>query len=245
MLLTNLKFSPAIPWSVGAMAIVLWLYWRYLGGKWWPSSTSEARRQYLRANPVPRIVFFWSIVAGVLSIGALTGYWIVMTQLVKMPGNVLPSMSAYPALTLVLVGVMASLVSPISEEAAFRGYCQVTLERFFPGVAAIVLSSVLFALAHFTQGFLLPKLAVYFLAGTVFGTIAYLTGSIVPGIVVHIMADMTFFAFVWPFDTARRLVWQGGADAWFWIHVVQAIVFTLLAIAAFKRLAATGRQQTL
>jgi hypothetical protein len=33
------------------------------------------------------------------------------------------------------------------------------------------------------------------------------------------------------------LVWGDGADVWFWIHAVQAISFTALAILAFRRLA--------
>ena len=31
---TNLKTSPKIPWAVAMMALVLWVMWRYLGGKW-------------------------------------------------------------------------------------------------------------------------------------------------------------------------------------------------------------------
>lgn len=237
LFITNLKTSPGVPWAVAAMALVLWLMWQYLGGKWWPRSTSEARHLCLRARRVSRQAFVWALLAGVLSIVALTGYWIVMFQLVKMPGNVLPDMSKYPLLTIVLIGVMASLVSPLTEEAGFRGYCQVILEREFRGPAAVVISSVLFALAHFTQGFFWPKLLVYFLAGLVFGVTAWLTNSILPGIPVHILADMTFFALVWPHDAARRLVADGGADAWFWLHVAQAVVFTALAIFAFRRFA--------
>ncbi|HEV3254662.1 MAG TPA: type II CAAX endopeptidase family protein [Candidatus Acidoferrales bacterium] len=234
---TNLKTSPKIPWAVVVMAVVLWAMWQYLGGKWWPRSTSEARHRYLRARRVSSRVFVWAMVAGVLSIVALTGYWIVMFQLVKMPANTLPDMSSYPLLTIVLMRVMASLVSPLTEEAGFRGYCQVILEREFRGPVAVVISSVLFALAHFTQGFFWPKLLVYFLAGLVFGVTAYLTNSILPGIPVHILADMTFFALVWPHDAARRMVWKSGADGWFWFHVAQAVVFTALAIFSFRRLA--------
>jgi hypothetical protein len=81
---------------------------------------------------------------------------------------------------------------------------------------------------------------VYFLAGLVFGLTAYLTDSILPGMAVHVGADLTFFTLVWPHDTARRLVGDGGADAWFWVHVTQALVFTALAIPAFRRLARVG-----
>ena len=237
LLVANLKTNPAIPWAVPVMASILWLMWKYLGGSWWPRRTSEARRLYLRANRVPGQLLVWTLLAGVLSIGALAGCWIVLFQLVKMSPNNLPDFSQYPLLTTVLVIVMASLVSPITEEAAFRGYCQVILERQFAGPAAVSLSSVLFALAHLTHGFFWPKLLVYFLVGVVFGVTAYLTQSTLPAIPVHIIGDVTFFTLVWPNDANRRLVWDGGADAWFWIHLAQAIVFTALAIPAFMRVA--------
>jgi membrane protease YdiL (CAAX protease family) len=241
MAFLNLKTTPAIPWSVLIMAPLLWLLWQYLGGKGWPRSTSEARRNYLRATPVSGRVFAWVFVAGVLSVVALTGYWIVMFQLFKMPGNLVPDMSKYPLWTLVALLLMGSLAAPLSEEAAFRGYAQGMLERKFSAPVAIVISSVMFALAHLTQGFLFPKLFVYFLAGVAIGVPAYLTKSILPGIAVHIVADLTFFTLVWPHDTTRRLVAEGGADAWFWIHVAQAVIFTGVAILASVRLARSVR----
>lgn len=140
-------------------------------------------------------------------------------------------------LTTALMLVMASLVSPLTEEAAFRGYCQSVLERELSGPAAVAISSLLFALAHVTHGLFWPKLLVYFLAGVAFGVMANVTNSILPGIAVHILADLTFFTLVWPHDAARRLVWQGGADAWFWAHAAQAVIFTALAILAFRQLA--------
>src|SRR5881296_3892982 len=144
LLVADLKTTPTIPWAVPVMMLVLVLIWQYLRGKWWPSSTSEARRSYLRANRVSGPVLAWALLAGALSIVALAGYWIVLFQLVKMPANVLDIFSGYPLLTTVLVIAMASLVSPITEEAAFRGYCQVILEREFTAPIAVLLSSVLF-----------------------------------------------------------------------------------------------------
>ena len=237
LLFANLRTGLAIPWAVAVMPLVLWLMWQYLGGKGWPRRTSETRRRYLRANQVSGRAWTWAMLAGVLSIVALAGYWIVMFELVQMPANVLPDLSKYPMLTVVLMPVMASLVSPIAEECAFRGYCQAILEREFRGVVAVIISSVLFALAHMTQGFLWPKLLVYFLVGLAFGAMAYLTGSILPGIAIHIIGDLTFFALIWPYDAQRQLVWKSGADRWFWLHTLQAIVFTALAVIAFRRLA--------
>jgi len=239
----NIKSSPAVPWAVPVMAVVLWLMWQYLAGKWWPRRTSEARRRYLRANPVSGEPFAWSLLAGVLAIVALAGYWIVFFHLMKTPPNVLPDYSKYPLLPVVLMLVMSSVISPVSEEAAFRGYCQVMLEREFRAPTAVALSSFFFMLAHLNHGLFWPKLLVYFLVGVVFGVIAHLTNSILASIPVHVIGDLTFFFLVWPHDSARQLVWQSGwRTGWFWIHTAQAVFFTGLTILALRRLArVTGR----
>ena len=39
LLLANLATTPAIPWAVAAMALVLWFLWSYLVGRWGPDRT--------------------------------------------------------------------------------------------------------------------------------------------------------------------------------------------------------------
>src|SRR6266702_2970608 len=114
LLISNVATSPAIPWSVVVMAFLLWLMWQYLGGKWGPRSTSQARRRYRRAKPISSQVFAWAVGAGVLAIVALVGYWIVLFPLVRIPARVLPNYSGSPLLTVTLVLVMASLVSSLA-----------------------------------------------------------------------------------------------------------------------------------
>ncbi len=241
LLVTNLSTSPQFPWAVPAMGFVLWLLWKYLNGSGWPETTSDLRRARLRANSVSLPAWKWALVAGGSAIVALTGLWIVTGNLVKMPPNQLPDMSAYPTYVVVLGLMMASLVAPISEEAGFRGYIQGPLEKNYGPIAAILISSIAFSLAHLTHGAFPPKLFLYFLGGVILGLPAYLTNSILPGIVVHIFADLVFFILVWPGDAGRVLVSQGGADAWFWTHVVQVLAFGLLAIYGYQRLASLPR----
>src|SRR5437016_12766708 len=154
-----------------------------------------------------------------------------------MPLNALPDVSSYPLMTVALMTLMGSLVAPFMEEAGFRGYFQVALERELRGPVAVMVSSLVFAFAHYAHGILWPKLLVYFLAGIAFGVTAYLTNSTLPAILPHMIGDLTFFTLVWPHDAARRLVLESGTDNWFWIHVAQAVVFTMLAVWAFQRLA--------
>jgi hypothetical protein len=58
---------------------------------------------------------------------------------------------------------------------------------------------------------------------------------------VHFFGLLIFFTLVWPRDATRGRLAENRADAWFWIHLAQAVVFTVLAILAYVRLAETAR----
>jgi membrane protease YdiL (CAAX protease family) len=237
LILANLKTTPSFPWCFPALLLVLWLLWEYLGGKWWPQSTAEKRRRLRRANPVSRAAFGWTALTGTLAITALAGIWIVFSQLFRMtPNRLLPANFASSPLFAAAIIAGASLLAPITEESAVRGYLQTKLEGEFTPVIAVILSSVVFAMAHLSQGTAWPKLLVYFLVGLTFGTMAYINNSILPVLPVHMAADITFFLLVWPNDAARKLVSEGGADTWFWLHLAQAVGFSLLTVLAFMHL---------
>src|SRR5215469_16743021 len=74
--------------------------------------------------------------------------------------------------------IMACIAAPVAEEVAFRGYCWTILERQFRPTSVVVFSSLLFALANFTQGRVLANLLVYFLVGIWFAGVAYAAKSI-------------------------------------------------------------------
>ena len=246
LLFANLATTPTIPWSVAVMAPLLLLIWLYLDGRWWPDKTSEARHRDLRANPVSGRVFAWACLAGVLSLAALVGCWIVMARLVRIPGNVLPNMSGVPLITIVLAVGMGSLISPILEQAGFWGYCQVILERKFVAVAAILITSIIYSLGPHppTGNVLWPRLVFYFLTGLTFSVMSYLTNSNLPGLLIHILGIFIFFTLVWPGDATRRLVSAGGADLGFWIDAALAVIFAALAVLAFSRLAKLGKRKS-
>jgi membrane protease YdiL (CAAX protease family) len=183
-------------------------------------------------------VLAWAIAAGLLSVVALVGGWIVLVQLARPPSHALPDYSAYPALTVAAVILMASVVGAVVEEAGFRGYFQGTLERVVPAPAAIAIVCLVMAPEHaLTQGFVWTTVLFYVVVDAIFGVTAYLTGSIVPGIIVHAIGLAVFFAFVWPADPTRQPMAAGGADLTFWLHAIQTIVFGLLALVAFRHLA--------
>ena len=243
LLLTNLKLSPAIPWSVAAMATISIAIWAYLGGAWKPLSTQAARRVYLRATAISPRLFLTALTAGVMGLVALAGLWIVLSELVKVPGNS-ADFSQFSVATVIAALAMASLVGAVFEEAGFRGYFQGTLERYLPGPVAILICAFVMAPEHAaTQGFVWPTMLFYLLVDTMLGFSAYLTKSILPGMTVHAIGLMIFFGVVWPADKTRTLIWQHGPDIWFCLHAGQAVVFAALSIWMFVRLAKIARDK--
>jgi membrane protease YdiL (CAAX protease family) len=240
LILANAATSAMIPfpWAIVVMAGVLVLMGLYLGGRWAPVRTQARRRELLRFRPVPRVTLGWALLAGGLSLVALVGLWVTLVELTRVGGNpTIPTSKSIPAWVIILLLVMGSFVSSLTEEWAFRGYAQVTLEQAFGGVGAVAISSLFFMLYHGpTQGFYWSKLLFYFLVGVVFGTIAFLTRSTLPAWPAHLAGDLIFFFLIWPNDATRPYVFHDGAGVSFWLYVAVAVIFTALAILAFRQL---------
>ena len=236
LLLTNLTLTPTLPWAAGVMAGIVVATYTFLGGRWGGERTRPARRALLRATPVPPALFATLLIAGILSLVALSGLWIVLFELVKAPGNSVGDFSHYPRATLFVSLAMAATSGAVSEEAGFRGYFQGSLERFVPAPIAIFVCALVMAPEHAsTQGFVWTTMLFYLLSDVMLGTCAAIARSIVPGIVVHAIGLFVFFSLIWPHDAERSLIWQHGPDAWFWLHVAQAFIFGAIAIVIFAR----------
>jgi membrane protease YdiL (CAAX protease family) len=142
---------------------------------------------------------------------------------------------------------MGSLVAGVVEEIAFRGYLQGPIERRHGPVAAILITGLLFAIAHFTHREVTWAVVPYLMAAAaVYGAIAYLTNSILPGIVLHAggdvflgLAALATGASEWRGAAApQRLVWETGIDASFSFSLIALLFVTALAMMAFWSLAA-------
>jgi membrane protease YdiL (CAAX protease family) len=238
LLAANLKLSPAVPWSVAVMAVILWAVWRYFGGSWWPAQTQLARRHFRRATVVKGIVLSWSLVAGFLGLGSLVALWLVLVQLVRVPGNPSANFNGYSWLTVATVVVMASLVGAIAEELGLRGYILTRLEASVSGWLAVLLVAVAISPGHgSTQGFVWPILLWYFLADLMFGSLSLLSRSILPGIIVHAIGLLVFFSLIWPGDKYRGVASLGQQGLAFWFAVGSFLVLAALSMLAFGQLA--------
>jgi membrane protease YdiL (CAAX protease family) len=143
-------------------------------------------------------------------------------------------------LTIYAAIFMGSLVAAVVEEAGFRGYMQVALERAYgPGIA-IATSSVVFALAHLTHGSrILPMLPFYAAGGAAYGLLALLTGSILPSMVLHLAGDLVMFTV--QYEVARGHLAGPVVGQFSPGGLIVFPVLAALSVAAFSVLARRSR----
>jgi len=237
------------PWSVVVMGGVLWAYWKYFSGSWWPKSTAEARSNRFRATELATGVWKWSLMAAVLVVVVFESGFVVTFRILKFPAEAWAlgyDFSAVPPWLAWLLVVMAALVAGITEEVGFRGYMQVPLEKRYGSVVGIMIVSIVFIVSHLNQAWAPPVLFLLFAISVMWGILAYTSGSLIPGIISHTVADIFNFSYWWT-DVAgtfdKRPIAETGIDAHFvvWVLVFVASV-ALFSWAARKTLAA-GRQR--
>jgi membrane protease YdiL (CAAX protease family) len=251
----NLRFLPGLPWAVVPMAIYLWIYWRYIGGRLGSDPGAETRRTLLRANPVPADTWPLAMVTGLVGFGALLSLIAVMARLVTMPEA--PPMNVpagMPMPTVVLLLIMSSIVAGVTEEAGFRGYMQGPIERRYGLAVAILVNGAMFGLLHFTNHpeAVVPMLPYYIAVAAVYGGIVWATDSILPSLVLHAGGDVWSLTRLWGTGrpewqlsaTAPPLVWTTGPDAAFVAATASFIVFSVATVAMCRSLRGATRNPT-
>jgi len=165
-------------------------------GRWTPA-TVGVRAGDLGAGLAHGVVAFAAILP--VCVAALMVN-VVLLHLLKTPVTPHPVLEAIlktPDLwAFAFAGLMAVVIAPLAEEFLYRGILLMTLVRHVGIVPALVVSSAVFAAAHFTAE---PQaLLPLFFLGMALGYIAYRTRSLVAPIIAHalfngLMIFGTFF----------------------------------------------------
>ena len=194
-LVLGLRYTPETPWWLAATAMWLWLFWQYLNGRWWPSSTSRLRSELLRASSLSPRVWVLSLSAGVLAmVSVLTGA--LLTGLVaELPAEAYSppfDLGPYAQWTVFAFFLNVAVVAGVVEEAAFRGYMISIIERRHGWTLAVVSAAALFYVAHLGHAYATVAFAPFFLAYSILhGLLVFLTRSILPSVVLHAAGDLT------------------------------------------------------
>ena len=235
----NLRLGTTIPWAVIPMSLYLWLYWRYLGGRWGPRGTAAMRRESLRANALSAKVWAWSILAGLAGFATLLAFLTVMSRLVELPASAaIATPEGMPGATMFVLLVMASIVAGVSEEAAFRGYMQGPIERRYGLVPAILINGTMFGLLHFPNhpDAVLTMLPYYIAVTAVYGGLTWAANSILPALVLHAGGDVWSLGRLWVTGRpewqlspqAPGRIWDTGMDGAFLLSAGACLVLAAL-----------------
>jgi len=217
--------------------------WRYLNGEGWPRSTAESRRRDLRARPLSGTVWLWSLLAGGLAMVSVVSFSFLSTRLANVPRDAfkLPiDLSHYPIWTTASVLLAISAVAGVVEEAAFRGYLISQVQRRHGWIVAILISGVMFFVSHLGHAYVtLAFLPFFLIVSSLHGFLVYLTRSILPSVVLHAVADMIVIPIQYGVigHLSVSPVWKTGMDSAFITSVVVIVIFGILAVPAFRRLA--------
>ncbi|HEY3053003.1 MAG TPA: CPBP family intramembrane glutamic endopeptidase [Thermoanaerobaculia bacterium] len=236
----NLRFTPRVPWSVPVMAMVLLAYWRYVGGDGPPRRLSAIRSERLRALPLSPRVWRLSLIAGGLGVAAV---WATFAALRGVLHIIPPAdnIARFPVWTIFAAIMMGSAVAGVAEEAGFRGYMQLPLERAYGPLVAVGTTSILFTLVHLSHGArILPFLPFYFVVAVLYGLLALLTGSIFPSMTLHFAGDVLMFSFQY---LNLRFGAPGGAETGriLPLPALVAVALGAASVIAFRVLARNGR----
>lgn len=237
----NLRLVPRVPWAIVPMAIYLWAYWAFIGGRLGDGESAATRKDRQRARPLAPAVWAAAIVTGLIGFGAVLALTAVMARLVVMPESArIETPAAMPAATAIALLTMASVVAGVTEEAAFRGYMQTPIERRYGLGTAILVNGLMFGLLHFPNhpGAVAAMLPYYLAVAAVYSGLTWATDSILPAVALHAGGDVWSLVRLWATGRpewqrsaeSRALVWDAGLDAPF---LGAVSMFVALAITMF------------
>ena len=165
-------------------------------GRWTPA-TIGVRAGDLGAGLAHGVVGFAAILPVCMAALMVNAVLMHLLKAPVTPHPVLEAILKTPDLwAFAFAGVMAVVIAPLAEEFLYRGILLMTLVRHVGIVPALVVSSAVFAAAHFTAE---PQaLLPLFCLGMALGYIAYRTRSLVAPIIAHalfngLMVFGTFF----------------------------------------------------
>ncbi len=232
-----------MPWSFILMIGLLWIFWKYFSGNWWPNSTKEFRKANFRKYKLPPKNLLLGLLAALFIVVIEQSGLIVTFRLIEFPAERFSLEYSFlenvPLWAAWLVVIMISAVAGICEEIGFRGYMQVPIEKKYGPFVSISIVSVVFVLVHLHQAWSGPILIQIFFISVLFGSIAFYSGSLIPGIFGHILMDIFNFSFWWTkigwqFD--KETISNTGMDLHFLIWSLIFICSTVLFVLLLRKL---------
>ncbi|MEA2076598.1 MAG: type II CAAX endopeptidase family protein [Candidatus Marinimicrobia bacterium] len=135
----------------------------------------------------------------------------------------------YPLNYLLIISVVA-IITPVVEEAVFRGYfLRIMLRNKISPVIAIILQALVFTIAHLS----FKSAPAVFLAGIILGYLAYSFYSIIPGIIIHSIFNILVLVNI-NAPQIRESIIYGRVFAP-WVIVIFGLILLILGVVSVQK----------
>lgn len=196
------------PWSYLVLLLVLVTFWALHGRREFPGGWHRTRLQGAAAR-----WWAWAVALALV----LTGWRLAIALHTPWPTDT-------PTDNLLWTTAAAVLVAPLIEEFGFRLWLQGQLERWLPGLLAILIAAALFAVVHD-----LERWYLHAVSGVVYGLALWGSGSIWVPIAIHTLANAAIALLQWHAGAAHQLLnWSQQPPPWL---PQTTIVLTALLLA--------------
>jgi len=224
------------PWSIIPMTIVLWVFWNIFSGRWTSGESSEIRKSNFRATALTPFIWKSGLIGALSFVIVIQASFVITFRIIPFPAtrftsdykilDTMPSWIAWATLT------ASAVVAAICEEAGYRGYLQVPLERRYGPAVAILISSVIFTTIHLSKSWAIPIIPHIFFASVLLGILAYRSGSLIPGIIGHSILDIFNYSVWWTGLTGgfkQQTIFKTGVDfpfiVWTMIFFISLLLY--------------------
>jgi len=137
------------------------------------------------------MAFLWGIVTAIVALALviLIGIILSISGVADENASNIQDLELFFSLPSILILITCQ---PIAEEIFFRGFLLDKTRRIIGTKGAIVLTSLLFGLAHISMGNVIPAVIISVVA-MVFGYMVVRTKSLMTGIIAHVVFNLTSF----------------------------------------------------
>jgi membrane protease YdiL (CAAX protease family) len=241
-----------IPWSAFVMIIILWVFWKYFSGSWFPKKTQSIRKENFRRTKMSAFEWKWGITAALIFVIFLHSGLALSFRFAEFPEKLFEQEYAFitqiPTWAAWIMIITASLVAGICEEIGFRGYMQVPLEKKYGPKVGILIVSVVFVIVHLHQAWSGPIVIQIFIVSLLIGIFAYAFNSLIPGIIAHVILDIFNFSYWWSDllgEYTLMPVSETGLDLSFFIILSIVILSLVSFILICKKMIDMKKQKAL
>jgi len=185
---------PSVPWSLIAVGMISWLYWRFTTGQAMPFPASQTRKELSKFYPVAKELRSSTVTASIMLFVMtcsllITGFSLADYSNINM-ATTLQRFNQPPAYMAILLFLGIALVAGVVEEITFRGYMQTMMTERYGILFSFIFIAFLFAIVHGLPAMLLVP---YMIISIGYSLLAQHSESIIPPVITHVIVDFGFF----------------------------------------------------